>query len=290
MKLFERVLVAVGEGEPGLDLIRYARQVATVLCDASFRFIHVLGWATGSRFGDAPVTHAAALSRLQRDVHAHFGDSGGECAVVHGVVVDGVLDEAMEWGADLVLVGHARPESGRRLLARRLAIHSPCSVWMKPLHARVAIRRVLAAIDYSDSSAYALSAAAHLTRRAGGIHCRALHVFPERERDGGYRRTAREEFDRFVAPLDTAAVEIEPLLVEGDSVASALQFITTSGSADLVVMGSRGRSRSANILLGSEAEQILMESPIPVLIGRRAEAAAGFGHGWEAGAQRAGLR
>jgi hypothetical protein len=43
MKLFERVLVAVGAGEAGLDLVRYARDLGGVLSGASF--VHVLGWS-----------------------------------------------------------------------------------------------------------------------------------------------------------------------------------------------------------------------------------------------------
>jgi hypothetical protein len=38
---------------------------------------------------------------------------------------------------------------------------------------------------------------------------------------------------------------------------------------DLVVMGSRGQSQSASILLGSESEGVMMESRIPVLIAKR---------------------
>ena len=57
MKLFERVLVAVGPGEAGLDLIRYARDLAGVLTEASFSFVHVLGWTKEI------TTHADALAR-----------------------------------------------------------------------------------------------------------------------------------------------------------------------------------------------------------------------------------
>ena len=83
------------------------------------------------------------------------------------------------------------------------------------------------------------------------------------------RAREREAFDRFSAPLDTAAVEVEPVLVEGVSVAESVNRLAESDPMDLVVMGSRGQSQSASILLGSESEGVMMESRIPVLIAKR---------------------
>jgi len=182
--------------------------------------------------------------------------------------VDRLLETAAETGADLILVGHAREDSGRRSLARRLAMQAPCSVWMKPFQSPAAFRRVLAAVDYSEPSAYALSVAGHLARRAGSIDCRALHVAPA---DRVRERTA---FDRFSAPLDMAAVAVQPVFVEGGAVSDALRQLPDP--ADLVVMGSRGQSRSASTLLGSESEQVLMESHTPVLIVKRPGERAGI--------------
>ena len=62
---------------------------------------------------------------------------------------------------------------------------------------------------------------------------------------------------------------MEPVLVEGVDVAEAVDRVSQTDRCDLVVMGSRGQSRSASILLGSESEDMLMESTIPVLIAKR---------------------
>src|SRR4029077_19100931 len=159
---------------------------------------------------------------------------------------------------------------GRRSLARRLAMQAPCSVWMKPSGPVSSVRRGMAAIGYSDHSAYALSVAGHIARRAGASTCRALHVYMNEASAGvdeyrvSDRAREREAFERFTAPLDTAAVEVEPVLVEGVSVGETLNRLVESDPMDLVVMGSRGQSRSVSILLGSESEGVMMESRIPV--------------------------
>jgi nucleotide-binding universal stress UspA family protein len=275
MKLFERVLIAVDAGAGGIDLIRYTRAISGVLGDVELYFVHVLGWSTQSQFRSEPTTHAQALQRLTEDVSTHFGTGQTRCHVLHGNVVDSLLETAAEFAADLILVGHASEHNGRRSLARRLAMQAPCSVWMKPAGPVSTVRRVVAAIDYSGHSAFALSVAGHLARRAGSSTCRALHVYLNEastatdEYKASDRAREREAFERFTAPLDTAAVEVNPVLVEGVSVAESVNRLAESDPMDLVVMGSRGQSRSVSILLGSESEGVMMESKIPVLIAKR---------------------
>jgi len=275
MKLFDRVMIAVDAGPGGVDLIRYARAIASVLGDPEFCFVHVLGWSSHSQFRSEPTTHAQALQRLNDDVAFHFGSGRTRCLVLNGNLVDSLLESAAELAVDLILVGHASEHGGRRSLARRLAMQAPCSVWMKPFKAPLRLERVMAAVDYSGHSAYAMSVAGHIAQRAGAPQFRALHVFLNEasltvdEYKASDRAHERDAFDRFTAPLDTAAVAVEPVLVEGASVAETVNRLTESEPLDLVVMGSRGQSRSASILLGSESEGVMMESKVPVLIAKR---------------------
>ena len=227
------------------------------------------------QFRSEPTTHAQALQRLTEEVEANFGSGRTRCHVLHGSVVDSLLETAAELAADLILVGHSGEHNGRRSLARRLAMQAPCSVWMRPSGPVIPLRRVVAAIDYSGHSAYALSVASHIARRAGSGNCRALHVYLNEasagveEYQASDRAREREAFDRFTAPLDTAAIGVEPVLVEGVSVAESVNRLLKSDPMDLVVMGSRGQSRSVSVLLGSESEGVMMESRVPVLIAKQ---------------------
>ena len=144
MKLFDRVLIAVDADSGGIDLIRYTRAIASVLGDVELCFVHVLGWSTQSQFRSEPTTHAQALHRLTEAVSSNFGGGHIRCQVLHGSVVDSLLEAAAEFAADLILVGHSGAQ-GRRSLARRLAMQAPCSVWMKPAGTVPTLRRVMAA-------------------------------------------------------------------------------------------------------------------------------------------------
>ena len=246
-------------------------------------FVHVLNWALKSRSAGPPPTHRQALERLAAAVGQHFGSERADCRVLTGDLIDRLLETIAESAADVVLVGHASGHSGRRALARRLAMKAPCSVWMRPEGSATQVRRVIAAIDYSEPSAYALSLAAADRGQSREYRMPGPPRLFRSVADGSgdvqaaVRAGEREAFESFSAPLDTGRDHVRPLFEEGPNVAHAVERVAAATSADLVVMGSRGQSRSASILLGSESDHMLMESKCPSdrKTPRRAHRAAG---------------
>ena len=206
-------------------------------------------------------------------VAAHFPAGGGlniSCHVLYGSRVDRILEFAAEQAADLLLVGHRRNRTGRRSMARRLAMKAPCSILLVPESATPRLQRIQAAFDFSDPAAYALGVATALAQHRRLGECQVLHVGSSRTADGAQQREAiSRQLDEFVARLDLHGVQAHTVLLEGSAVASKILEAAASHRADLIVMGSRGLSASAAVLLGSESEQTLMESPIPVLVAKR---------------------
>jgi nucleotide-binding universal stress UspA family protein len=83
------------------------------------------------------------------------------------------------------------------------------------------------------------------------------------------RGRERHAFDDLVAPLNLRGVYVRPVYHESSHVADELLRIAESGKSDLIVMGSRGMSPAAAVLLGSESEHLLTHSTVPVLMVRR---------------------
>jgi nucleotide-binding universal stress UspA family protein len=130
------------------------------------------------------------------------------------------------------------------------------------------ITGVVAAVDFSLSAAHALSMATLIAKRAGLERCTALHVQEPRPvaLDGAERQGAERAVSRFLSPLDLHDVAVTRRIEEGGSVAGAVNAVVRESSLDLVVVGTRGRSPSAAVLLGSESEHVLVESEVPVLV------------------------
>lgn len=63
-------------------------------------------------------------------------------------------------------------------------------------------------------------------------------------------------------------VALQARLVEDVAAASGIVQTATEIGADLIVMGSHGRSGIARLMLGSVATKVVAESPIPVLVSR----------------------
>lgn len=273
MDRFQRILVALARRDSDAQLIQYARMVAGLAPKATFDFVHV----------DERGSEPAQLSELETSVTRHFAEGAAHtCRIVAGHREDELLRLAMETSADMILLGHQPSHSSRRALARRLAMKAPCSIWMAPNGSPAEIRRVLAAIDFSSASAEALVVATSIAQRRGLRECEALHVYFETSLAGvdEYREDVRgreqEAFHKFIRGLELHGVEVRPRFEESPNVAHAIARAAAEDRADLVVMGTRGMSRSASILLGSQSEHAIMESRVPVLVVKKKGERLGF--------------
>ena len=63
-------------------------------------------------------------------------------------------------------------------------------------------------------------------------------------------------------------VDCQPLLVEDVAAATGIVRMAKEQDADLVVVGSHGRTGVARLMLGSVATKVVAEAPVPVLVAR----------------------
>src|SRR5713226_7487812 len=146
---------------------------------------------------------------------------------------------------------------------------------MKTLDARtrITLKNVLFLTDYSAPSEAALPFAVAIAREYGAtIH--TLHVLtpapylntrPEfcavaMEAD---EETAQSEIERVDARLTGLAHE--SMVVRGFAVWPTVEQVMENCSADLIVLGTHGRTGAQKFILGSVAEEIFRRSSVPVL-------------------------
>lgn len=79
-------------------------------------------------------------------------------------------------------------------------------------------------------------------------------------------RTAEEELERLTTDLAGDGVEVEVRqLVRGNEPAEDLIAVATETDADLIVIGLRRRTPVGKLILGSNAQRILLDAPCAVL-------------------------
>lgn len=135
----------------------------------------------------------------------------------------------------------------------------------------LAIRTILCPTDYSDRAAPALEVATALARDYSA-ELVILHVVPPPVQgvDGGQLvelPTGWEEHARarLEAVRPTGAdVRVTRRLVVGSDAAEIVRA-ATEAKADLIVMGTHGRTGLSRLLAGSVAEAVMRAAPCPVL-------------------------
>lgn len=142
------------------------------------------------------------------------------------------------------------------------------------------IKRVMIATDGSDAGRSAVKAGVDIARRSGGCiiavyvmdiyrlaHLPGYTTLPglkdkimEMMEDEG--RTATEYAGELAAASD---IPCKKILSQGSPAAEILR-ISREEEADILVMGSHGRTALEKVLLGGVAEKVVLQSDVPVLL------------------------
>ncbi len=242
---------------PGIDSLKLASINASALAEAWKRELEFLRSELSSDHGPS----------LESMLHVH----PGKPAQV-------LCRHAEEANADLLVLGDHQERDlldfGSTL--RSCLAKATCPVWFQRTEWS-GIRRILVPVDMSGESASALRIAIRIAKGLGSS-IRVLHCFSTPTTavaGGGYypeiavpfptekiREVTEEEFEKFVAEQDTSGVEVASSFVDSSACEGILE---AAKEADLVAMGTHGRTGLARAVLGNIAYSILSRAEVPVL-------------------------
>ncbi len=143
-------------------------------------------------------------------------------------------------------------------------------------------KRILVATDGTELSDQAVQHALQLADVTGAelVALKVVPRYPQTYFEGGVALGA-EEIKRIEKEWQTEAmrvvnavqsegqkrqVKVKPTTVKADLVAEAIIAAAKKHKADLIVMASHGRRGLKRLLLGSETQQVLTHSHVPVLV------------------------
>ena len=202
------------------------------------------------------------------------------------------LDTFLRWAklkdVDLIIMGRKETLEGSGALADGVAKKAPCSILLLQEKRPVKLpKKILMLTDFSSHN--------HMfyefgERIAADLHADLipLHLY---EVPHGYSKTgksfeefseimkenAQKDFKKFASKHENSDLECVMLLRDGDNIGNQITNYAQEIDADLVLLGSRGRTASAAILLGSTAEKLIKANKVlPMLIFKKKGETMGF--------------
>lgn len=142
-------------------------------------------------------------------------------------------------------------------------------------------KHILLATDGSPSAAKACTTAIDLARQHGAKVTAAFVIDPYPYMSLG--EDSAESFQAYMNAAHATSVKVttdlaqqaekngvpfDKRVIEGDDVATAILSTAKQEGADLLVLGSHGRSGIERLILGSVANKVLSMTKLPVLIVR----------------------
>ena len=221
---------------------------------------------------------------LERDLAEKVAELGGASRVrveaFLGRVADRLINVAGDEQADLIVVGAHQKGALARLwegsVSRDLMQNASQSVVSVPGRAEArdaalrALRTVVVATDFSEIGDAAVPLAYAAAADGGTVHL--VHVIPAAE--GGAesaraaRRTAESQLEALIPAGSGDRVVTEVHVLPGGDAAREIGAAAERLGADLVCVGTHGRTGLRRAVLGSVAQAVLASTRRPVLLAR----------------------
>ena len=296
MYRYKNVLVCLNLSQVDPTVIRYAGLLTRLARSAKTCFIHVVSKASlpDSFLTEypqlAPAVDDMMRQRLVDSVEADFQgfeETERTFTVLQGDKLTELLARIRDDGVDLVILGRKREQTGHDSLEKQLTRKAPCSVLIVPEGRAPAITHVLCAVDFSESSGRALDKALLYCRNLGLPSLDAVHYY---DLPTGYYKTGlsadefaaklephlHREFDGFAAKVDCSGVEVRRTVRRAGDLTRALGDEVRDLGADFLVLGSRGRSATASMFVGTLPEKLIWTTNIPMLVVKEKGEGAGL--------------
>ncbi|MBT33713.1 MAG: universal stress protein UspA [Thalassobius sp.] len=204
-----------------------------------------------------------------------------EIIVTEGSPEKVILDLVKDKDIELVLLGRKNDMKGEGVKAHKLAKILPCTIAFVPEILPETFKKILTPTDFSSSSQMALEFATTISEMNPGSTITCFHAY---NIPSGYSSTGKsyEEFSdimkdnakkRFDVQMknlsweDTSSISCKFELTEQGEESETMYDFALVESFDAIVMGSKGRTGMASLLLGSTAEKLIeFNKSLPVFI------------------------
>ena len=292
----KRIVLAMDFGDASVEALRYAAALAQTR-GAALEIAHVVPDPAEEPWSDelSVLTTGDITERWLRNAQARlralarqYRPLRVDVAVRLGSVAHQLLEHLADSHPDLVAIGIANAEHAQLptigLIAERLLRKAPCPVLAVPAsHGESANgaltgpwpRNILVATDFSAPARGALPCAWDLAQQTDAV-VQVLHVNDTLWNEGpvcgsehvnAIDEVKRQLEDEIAAEQTRSGMRrlTYPLLASGEPAREILACADRI-AADVIVMGTHGRSQVGRFLLGSVTQEVLEHTVRPVLV------------------------
>lgn len=175
-----------------------------------------------------------------------------------------IVDEAAGKQVEMIFMGRYGRTGLKRLLMGSVTAktigHSPCNVMVVPEAAKVSYKNILTATDGSKYSDAAALEAISIAKRCGS----KLIALSVAARDTNLA-AAKESVERVRQIAEKEGIKVESLTLKGTPY-EVIVKTADHKNADLIVVGSHGRTGVKRLLMGSVTERVIGHSGSAVLV------------------------
>lgn len=214
----------------------------------------------------------------------HPGAAGVTCEILLDSRVRGILEEAGRRGADLLVLGAAPSgpaDTGFGSVTTACVRHSPCDVLIARQNHTGPFKNIMACVDFSPASLEAVEDAVTVATQ-DSARLEIVHAFNapwsmRRVRDlalvkddafqKSYVHSLEQKLADFLKPLEHELNHLKAsrFIFATENYRTGILEHARNMKADLVVLGTRGKTTLRDVFLGSTAEKVLGEVPCSVL-------------------------
>ncbi len=294
MRNVKRIVVGLNFTELDADTIRTASDMTKFYKPEKITFIHVVPIKHISEGLKREFTVIKDLEKTKMydyvNRYVEFPQEiPVEFIVREGNVLDELVKEAVDPHVDLLILGRRDKADSRRRLVEKVSGMVDSSVLVVPKGSTRAIRKILVPVDFSAHSKHAVREAALLAGDIGIGEMTLLHVydvarpypviyddFMVAPRDSTiYRpqpdellKESQEQYEKFVKECEVSAlgISLDPVFQKDTIPERKIGEMVGEGNFDMVVLGSRGHSGTALMLVGSIVENLIWKVNVPMFI------------------------
>ena len=277
-----KLMVATDFSERSDRALRRATLIAREV-DVELSLIHVVDEDQPRRIVEAERNNALAILHEQVSTLREMDGISCTSRVVIGTVFGGIVQATREESPAVLIIGPHRRQELRDLFmgttAERTIREISCPVLMVNGPPVAPYRKCMLTTDCSDGSRRALDTAYSLGIAPGRISS-LIYVFDapvlrlamsytlsEDEKADYLEDESREAMLHLIEFSAKLSVKQPHLIVRQDKTTPASEILAAAEelSSDLIVVGTRGASRFARLILGSVAEEVLRRARCDVL-------------------------